>query len=107
MTISSTRPRVYLTDFEVAVEFPLECPLSEQVCTGLTINGSVPVEKYCRHHAPEFVSHKPYNPFKLDVWQVGVSFSLAQFKVRDSFRAFEIIHRFVRSRQPFPQSTIF
>ncbi|KAF8955859.1 kinase-like domain-containing protein [Flammula alnicola] len=78
--ISVSRPRVYLRDFEVAIEFPPECPVDERVCTGLPISGSLRLEKYSRPHAPEFASGKPYNPFKLDVWQLGTSFSELQFK---------------------------
>jgi serine/threonine protein kinase len=83
--ISPSRPRVYLTDFEAAVEFQSQCSLEERLCTGLPVADSFPIGNYCRPHAPEFVSGKPYNPFKLDVWQVGVSFLKLQFEVRDSF----------------------
>jgi hypothetical protein len=75
MKVSISRPRVYLIDFETAVQFPAGCPLTERVSVGFPI-----AEKYARPHAPEFASGKAYNPFKLDVWQLGYSFS--EFKVR-------------------------
>ncbi|RDB23418.1 Serine/threonine-protein kinase ksp1 [Hypsizygus marmoreus] len=75
MKISPSRPRVYLIDFEVAIDFPAECPADERVCTGYPIGGSFgELEAYTRPHAPELVSGKPYSPFKLDVWQLGTSF---------------------------------
>jgi hypothetical protein len=87
--ISFTRPRVYLIDFEVAIQFPAECPEYERVSTGLPLGGSFSgePENYARRHAPEFASGIPYSPFKLDVWQLGISFS--DFKVRHS-QAFHI-----------------
>ena len=87
MTISFTRPRVYLIDFEVAIQFPVECPDSERVSMGLPLGGSFPEpEYYARPHAPEFASGIAYNPFKLDVWQLGNSFS--DFKVKHSISLF-------------------
>ena len=89
MKISFTRPRVYLIDFEVAIQFPAECPDSECVSMGLPLGGSFDFahpEKYARRHAPEFASGMAYSPFKLDVWQLGISFS--DFKVRHSFHIF-------------------
>ena len=83
MNISFTRPRVYLIDFEVAIQFPADCPDSERVSMGLPLGGSfTEPEYYARPHAPEFTSGIAYNPFKLDVWQLGTSFS--DFKVRRS-----------------------
>ena len=76
MKVPITRPRVYLIDFETAVQFPEGCPLSERVSVGLPVEG----EQYCRPLAPEFASGNAYNPFKLDVWQLG--YSLSKFKVR-------------------------
>ena len=84
MKTSFTRPRVYLIDFEIAIQFPAECPEIERVSIGLPLGGSFTVpEKYARPHAPEFASGKAYCPFKLDVWQLGISFS--DFKVRHIF----------------------
>ena len=75
MKVSVSRPRVYLIDFETAVQFPAGCPLAERVSVGFPV-----AERYARPHASEFASGKAYNPFKLDVWQLGCSFS--KFKVR-------------------------
>jgi serine/threonine protein kinase len=75
MTTPVSRPRVYLIDFEVAVEFPAELPSAECVCTGLPLGGSFPdPDMYSRLRAPEMTTGKPYNPFKTDVWQLGISF---------------------------------
>ncbi|KAF8806766.1 hypothetical protein BYT27DRAFT_7100370 [Phlegmacium glaucopus] len=80
MKISPSCSRVYLIDFEVAIEFPPECIADECVVTGYPIGGSFSQpEMYSRPHAPEFASGKAYSPFKLDVWQLGNSFS--DFKV--------------------------
>ena len=76
MKVSISRPRVYLIDFETAVQFPAECPLTDRVSVGCPFTVA---EKYARPHAPEFASGKGYNPFKLDVWQLGYSFS--DFKI--------------------------
>ena len=81
MKISFTRPRVYLIDFEVAIQFPEEFPESERISMGLPVGGSFTgPEHYARPHAPEFASGIAYSPFKLDVWQLAISFS--DFKVR-------------------------
>jgi hypothetical protein len=83
MKISASRPRVYLIDFEAAVEFHDECPLAERISTGYPLGGSfTDPETYCRPLAPEVVgTDRPYSPFKLDVWQLGSSFT--NFRVRD------------------------
>ena len=103
MKISFTRPRVYLIDFEVAIQFPAECLESERVTIGPPLGGSfTEPEHYARRHAPEFASGIAYNPFKLDVWQLGISFS--DFKVRRSLHIFSL---FLNGslRALFPQST--
>ena len=89
MNISCSRPRVYLIDFEVAIQFPEECPETERVSMGLPLGGSLTrePENYGRPHAPEFASGIGYSPFKLDVWQLGISFS--NFKVMHSFHIFD------------------
>jgi len=84
MTIPVSRPRVYLIDFEVAVEFPPDCPPEECVCTGYPSGGSFSEpEMYSRPPAPEMTTSEPYSPFKTDVWQLGISF--ADFRVCKSF----------------------
>ncbi|KAF9483154.1 hypothetical protein BDN70DRAFT_828108 [Pholiota conissans] len=76
MSISPSRPRVYLIDFEVAIDFPSDCPIEERVATGYPLGGSfLDLERYQRPHAPEFSGGKPYNPFKLDIWQLAQSLS--------------------------------
>ena len=90
MEISFTRPRVYLMDFEVAVQFPAECSEAERVSMGFPLGGSfTEPEHYARRHAPEFATGIAYSPFKLDVWQLGISFS--DFKVRQSFLIFALL----------------
>ncbi|KAF8815276.1 hypothetical protein BYT27DRAFT_6735503 [Phlegmacium glaucopus] len=75
MKISPSRPRVYLIDFEVAIQFSPECPIDQCIMTGYPLGGSfTELEMYGRPHAPEFASGKAYSPFKLDVWQLGKSF---------------------------------
>ncbi|KAF4617421.1 hypothetical protein D9613_006198 [Agrocybe pediades] len=72
--ISPSRPRVYLTDFETAIQFPRHYKKSECLVTGLPLAGSIMNEaKYARPRAPECMSGSPYSPFKLDVWQLGIS----------------------------------
>ena len=81
--ISISKPRVYLIDFEVAVQFPDDCPASERVCTGIPCTGSLAnVSEYARPAIPEMLTGEPYDPFKLDVWQLASSFG--EFDVRCS-----------------------
>ncbi|KAL1727132.1 hypothetical protein EV714DRAFT_286699 [Schizophyllum commune] len=69
-----SRPRVYLIDFESAIEFPSECPPSERVCVGPPcINSLSDVDKYTAPRIPEMDTGEPYDPFKLDVWQLATS----------------------------------
>ncbi|KAI0317822.1 hypothetical protein OF83DRAFT_1057980 [Amylostereum chailletii] len=76
MTVPVSRPRVYLIDFEVAIEFHPDCPLVDRVCTGCPLGGSfTQLETYSRPRIPEMDSGEPYDPFKLDVWQLGNSLS--------------------------------
>jgi len=80
MQVPASRPRVYLIDFEVAVEFSPECPAAEHLSTGYPLGGSfMQPEMYARPLAPELTAGQPYSPFKLDIWQLGCSF--ANFKV--------------------------
>ena len=103
MKVSFTRPRVYLIDFEVAVQFPIECPETERLSIGLPLGGSfTDPEQYARPHAPECASGIHYSPFKLDVWQLGISFS--DFKVRCSLHIF-VLFLNGSLRAPLPQST--
>ncbi|KAL1667471.1 hypothetical protein GGF50DRAFT_124799 [Schizophyllum commune] len=71
-----SRPRVYLIDFESAIEFPVECPPSERLCIGPPcINSLSDVDKYTAPRIPEMDRWQPYDPFKLDVWQLATSLS--------------------------------
>ncbi|KAL1722981.1 hypothetical protein EV715DRAFT_270088 [Schizophyllum commune] len=73
--VSISKLRVYLIDFEVAVQFPDDCPASERVCTGIPCTGSLAnVSEYARPAIPEMLTGEPYDPFKLDVWQLASSF---------------------------------
>ena len=76
--IAPSRPRVFLIDFEVAVHFQEDVPQEKRLCQGPPMGGSFP-DSYGRRMPPEVVSGEPYDPFKLDVWQLGVSFD--DFKV--------------------------
>ena len=73
MQVPLTRPRVFLTDFEMAHEFPPETPKEQHLLKGL------PREGYRRPIPPEMASGTPYDPFKADVWQFAKS--LSDFKV--------------------------
>nr|VWP02319.1 Serine/threonine-protein kinase SMU1 (EC [Ganoderma boninense] len=74
----SSRPRVYMIDFELAIRFPLDSPKEARVCIGRPSGGSLPGPSG-RPMPPEVLSGEPYDPFKLDVWQLGNSIS--DFKV--------------------------
>ncbi|KAJ3017153.1 hypothetical protein NUW54_g649 [Trametes sanguinea] len=71
------RPRVYLTDLEVAVMVPSGVPFEECRVSGYPTGGSYPEDTklYARPVPPEVPSGNPYDPFKLDVWQSGTSLS--------------------------------
>lgn len=77
MSTPISRPRVYLIDFEMAVEFPEDSPLDECTCTGFPLpeTFSSGLNRYARVRLPEFTSGKPYDPFKLDVAQLRYSFA--------------------------------
>ncbi|KAI0757695.1 kinase-like domain-containing protein [Daedaleopsis nitida] len=67
------RPRVYLHDFEAAVQFPEGTPDENQVLTGIPMAGIW--DDYARPSPPEVLSGLPYDPYKVDVWQLGSSLS--------------------------------
>ncbi|PIL28179.1 hypothetical protein GSI_09716 [Ganoderma sinense ZZ0214-1] len=72
----SSRPRVYMIDFELAIRFPLDSPKEERVCVGRPSGGSESLPGPSgRPMPPEVLSGQPYDPFKLDVWQLGNSIS--------------------------------
>lgn len=80
-----TRPRVYLHDFETAIRFPPHMAAEDCVCVGVPIDPSL-AHRYRRPAPPEMHTGKPYDPYKLDVWQLSTSF--ADFTVRALFSFF-------------------
>ena len=80
--VTVTRPRVYVTDFETAVYFPPDVPLDKRTCVGppTAVSWPTDIREYNRPMPPEVLSGEPYDPFKLDVWQLATS--LRDFKVR-------------------------
>ncbi|KAI0692631.1 kinase-like domain-containing protein [Cerioporus squamosus] len=68
MQVPICRPRVFVIDFEAAHEFPPHTPEEERRLVG------PPWDDYLRDTAPE-VAAGPYDPFKVDVWQLAHSFS--------------------------------
>ena len=73
-----------MIDFELAIRFSADIPVEERVCVGLPSGGSLPGPS-ARPMPPEVLSGNPYDPFKLDVWQLGESIS--DFKVRPIYAA--------------------
>ncbi|EJF66338.1 hypothetical protein DICSQDRAFT_143685 [Dichomitus squalens LYAD-421 SS1] len=69
-----SRPRVYVNDFEIAIHFTKDVPQEKRVCIGRPSGGSLPGPSG-RPMPPEVDSGRPYDPFKLDVWQLGTSFN--------------------------------
>ncbi|TRM60614.1 hypothetical protein BD626DRAFT_549594 [Schizophyllum amplum] len=65
-------PESLITGVVPAVRFPEDCPPSDRVCTGLPLAGSI-TDGYRRNLIPEMLSGEPYDPFKLDVWQLATS----------------------------------
>ncbi|CAL1711530.1 unnamed protein product [Somion occarium] len=74
MTIALSRPRVYIIDFEVAVEYPSDSLPEARVSVGPPAGGTIVESGWSRPLPPEVQSGQPYSPFKLDVWQFGYSF---------------------------------
>ncbi|KAK7691879.1 hypothetical protein QCA50_005283 [Cerrena zonata] len=73
ITVATSRPRVYIIDFEASVMFPEELPFESCVCVGVPTGGTI--TQWARALPPEVASGEPYSPFKLDVWQFGYSFT--------------------------------
>ncbi|KAI0360358.1 kinase-like protein, partial [Trametes cingulata] len=72
----ASRPRVFINDFETTVYFDEDVPPAARTCVGLPLCATFPTpDRYFRNHAPELGSGEPYDPFKLDVWQLGDSLS--------------------------------
>lgn len=74
MRVPLSRPRVFLTDFELAHEFPSSVAPNDRMLIG------PPIKDYQRPLSPEVASGLPYDPFKNDIWQLAESFS--DFKAR-------------------------
>ncbi|KAJ3834008.1 hypothetical protein F5878DRAFT_569067 [Lentinula raphanica] len=64
------RPRYYIIDFEMAVQYSLDSDPATRTVSGPPI----PWEIYKRPPPPEMKLDMPYCPFKADVWQVGKAF---------------------------------
>ncbi|KAL1671088.1 hypothetical protein EV122DRAFT_295634 [Schizophyllum commune] len=67
------RPRVYIIDFEMAIQYAPECPASERTCVGPPCPSDA-ATNYAAQRAPEVDGDQAYSPFKLDIWQLGASF---------------------------------
>ncbi|CAL1711543.1 unnamed protein product [Somion occarium] len=80
MVVPTSRPRVYIIDFEFSVEFASDCPVEDRVSIGNPICKWYPSTEYRRPVPPEVVAGKPYCPFKLDVWQLGTTFTHWSFE---------------------------
>lgn len=100
MKIAPFCPRVYLIDLGVAVMFPPECPADDCISISPPVGGSFPdSEKYARPCPPELENGEPYNPFKLDVWQLALCFTEFRSTVPEidddlvSMVEFDPIHR--------------
>jgi len=61
----SARPRVYIIDFETAIDFDAHEGLENCLAIGFPF----PNEIYERPLAPELDGDEPYCPFMLDIWQ--------------------------------------
>ena len=78
---SVSRPRVYLIDFETAVKFSGDIPPPDRLCVGLPQGGGIASHsRYIAPQIPEMATGEPYDPFKLDVWQLASCFK--SFDVR-------------------------
>ena len=85
MEFAVSKPRVHIIDFEFAVQFPDDSAPEARVCTGIPFPPWYPNEGYSRPHPHELRGNKPYCPFKLDMWQLGYTFTRSGFKVRILF----------------------
>jgi hypothetical protein len=74
---SDTRPRVYIIDFETAMEFDVNAKPEDCLISGLPFSDDV----YERPWAPEFSESGPYCPFKSDIWQFGSGFNCFRVSV--------------------------
>ncbi|THU93588.1 hypothetical protein K435DRAFT_903331, partial [Dendrothele bispora CBS 962.96] len=79
--VSCSRPRIYLIDFEVAVEFPPTCVPEDRFCQGIPSGGSFGAvkEDYSRSCPNDVWNEERYDPFKLDVWQLAAGLDEYKF----------------------------
>lgn len=75
MEVAISKPRVYIIDFEFAIEFSPNCPVEDRVCTGYPLARWYPQEEYLRPYPDELDEDKPWCPFKLDLWQLAYTFT--------------------------------
>ena len=80
MTVAASKPRVHIIDFEFAVQFSEDTLPEACVCPGET-SPRWCGEDYARPYPGELFSGKPYCPFKLDIWQLGDTFTVQGLKV--------------------------
>ena len=77
LSISLVFPvRYYFIDFELGVRFSEDSKVEDRVVTGLPIRrlGLDDPDDYGRDISPEMLSGAPYDPFKTDVFQMGLMF---------------------------------
>ncbi|KAK7461110.1 hypothetical protein VKT23_009036 [Stygiomarasmius scandens] len=75
--VSHSHPRVYLTDFETAIQF------SEGeafICYGLPVGGPIDLNSYGRSSPDDVLSGLGYNPFPVDAWQFFTGLEQLGFK---------------------------
>ncbi|KAH9475297.1 hypothetical protein JR316_0012408 [Psilocybe cubensis] len=66
---TTSRPRVYLINFDKAIQFTQESQPSERLVHDRPLPAVTTV--YYRADAPELSQKGPYCPFRLDMWQFG------------------------------------
>ena len=76
-----TRPRVYIIDFETAVDFPLDSDPADRLVSGFPCQEA---GTYARPLAPELGAKGLYCPFKLDIWQFGTGLEHMKVNVKTS-----------------------
>ncbi|KAK7019254.1 hypothetical protein R3P38DRAFT_2975644 [Favolaschia claudopus] len=73
----SMPPRVFLIDFEAAVDFPPESRPEDRLVSSHFFG-----DEFTRARAPELrEKDTPYNPFALDIWQLGYKMSMFSTKI--------------------------
>jgi hypothetical protein len=78
----NSRPRVYIIDFETAVDFDADAKLEDCQITG----SPFPKDVYVRPLAPELDGDSPYCPFMLDIWQFGDGFRCFKVSIHLSYK---------------------